>query len=124
MVARAVRSAALPETIYHSGKARARQTAEIIAKAIQPTPAVVPMEGLGPNDDPTLAHRSIGQWDKPVMLVGHLPHLARLAALLVTGHAERPLIAFRMGGVVCLRLDDRGDWVVDWVVTPDVAGRE
>jgi phosphohistidine phosphatase len=36
-------------------------------------------------------------------LVGHLPHLARLAAMLISGDKERSVINFQMGGVVRLR---------------------
>jgi len=51
------------------------------------------------------------------MLVGHLPFLDRLTNLLVTGDAERSVVRFQMGGIVCLVREDQ-DWAVSWMVTP------
>ena len=48
-----------------------------------------------------------------LMLVGHLPHLTRLAALLLTGVADDAVIQFQQGGLFDLeRTDTR--WVVGW----------
>jgi phosphohistidine phosphatase len=53
------------------------------------------------------------------MLVGHLPFLDRLAGLLVTGDADRSVVRFQKGGIVCLvRQDEK--WVVGWMATPDL----
>ena len=49
-----------------------------------------------------------------LMLVGHLPHLERLAALLVTGNAEHAVVGFPAGGLVALdRTEER--WLVSAV---------
>ena len=53
------------------------------------------------------------------MLVGHLPFLDRLAGLLITGDAERFVVRFQKGGIVCLVREDE-TWAVGWVVTPDL----
>jgi phosphohistidine phosphatase len=54
------------------------------------------------------------------MLVGHTPHLARLASLLLTGDPEGDFIDFSMGGVACLRRE--GDrWRLRWLITPEAA---
>ena len=64
----------------------------------------------------------VGSFTDPVMLVGHLPFLARLAGLLVAGDPEVGAVRFRNSGVVCL-VRDEGRWAVGWLVTPDlVAG--
>ena len=36
------------------------------------------------------------------VLVDHLPFLDRLASLLVVGDADRSIVRFQMGGIVCL----------------------
>ncbi|MGH2376556.1 MAG: hypothetical protein ACRDIC_24240 [bacterium] len=54
------------------------------------------------------------------MLVGHLPHLGRLASLLLVGTAERAVIRFQMGGVVCLARDDSGAWALEWMLVPEL----
>jgi phosphohistidine phosphatase len=57
--------------------------------------------------------------DEDLLLVGHLPHLARLAALLLTGDPEKSVINFRMGGAVRLRRMEGGQWLVDWMIIPE-----
>ena len=54
------------------------------------------------------------------MLVGHLPHLGRVAALLLTGDQERNVINFHMGGVLRLGRVTAGKWAVDWMVVPKI----
>jgi phosphohistidine phosphatase len=97
--------------VVHSGKTRARQTADIWAETLGV--AVEASDGLAPGDDPTIWADRIG--DDDVMLVGHLPHLARLAGLLVAGDAACPVVAFVNGGLVGLRLAE-GRWSVELVV--------
>ena len=107
--------------ILHSGKLRARQTAEILAGHLTPTEGLSEHQGLSPLDDPREAKLLVEQAERPVMLVGHLPHLSRLAAALISGDPENEVIRFRMAGVVCLGLSDAG-WAVNWILTPEIAG--
>jgi phosphohistidine phosphatase len=55
-----------------------------------------------------------------MVLVGHLPHLARLAALLTCGNQESGVINFKMAGMVCLRRMDAGRWAVEWMLIPEL----
>ena len=105
--------------ILHSGKLRARQTAEILAKYLSPSPTVKEEKGLAPLDDPQKAKNVIEQADKPLMIVGHLPHLSKLASLLISGSAEKEVVKFRMGGIVCLEKGE-GNWLVKWALTPEI----
>jgi phosphohistidine phosphatase len=103
--------------ILHSGKTRARQTAEIMATALAPPGGIKEASGLSPLDD-------VAPWSslKPgsnLMLVGHLPFMERLAALLVTGSPEQPVIAFQNSGIVCLNRDEFSPkWVIRWALVP------
>jgi len=54
------------------------------------------------------------------MLVGHLPHLGRLASLLLSGDKEKGIIDFKMGGIVCLKRFDDGHWAIEWMIIPEV----
>ena len=105
--------------ILHSGKLRARQTAGIFAQYLDPAVTIVEQEGLGPKDDPRDIEQLLMRSSEPVMIVGHLPHLSRLAALLVLGDADRTVVSFQMGGVVCLGSGDDG-WTVRWALVPDL----
>jgi phosphohistidine phosphatase len=54
------------------------------------------------------------------MLVGHLPHLSRLASALLLGDPGREIVRFRMGAIVCL-VRAEGRWLLQWVLTPELA---
>ncbi len=109
--------------VEHSGKTRARQTAEILAAALNPGGPVEEREGLAPMDDPVAAASSVGEHGQDRMLVGHLPHLDRLASLLVTGDQETGVAEFRQGSVVCLARGESGAWSIAWMVVPDLLRR-
>lgn len=104
--------------IFHSGKTRAQSTARELARHLQPPDGISEARGLAPLDDPQTWADRISQLDEDTLLVGHLPHLANLAALLITGDQEIRVINFQMGGLVCLRRMDSLRWAVDWMVVP------
>jgi len=104
--------------IVHSGRLRAKQTAEIFAGCLVPAQGVREERGLGPMDDPAQAKRLIDQVERPLMIVGHLPHLSRLASLVILGDIGTEIIRFKMGGVVCLSESD-SKWCIDWALVPE-----
>jgi phosphohistidine phosphatase len=106
--------------ILHSGKLRARQTAEILAEGILSAGGLEQAEGLAPLDDPAVWKERLKGELEDLVLVGHLPHLAKLAGLLLTEDAERKPIVFRPGGVFCLERDEAGKWSVKWGLTPEL----
>jgi len=106
--------------VYHSSKARAMQTAQILADHLNLEKGLSETDGLAPTDDPSIWARRVAGMNDDIMLVGHLPHLARLAGLLLSGDKEKMLIDFKMGGMVCLRRFDDGRWAVGWMIVPQV----
>ncbi len=126
------------KTIGHSGKKRARQTAEILGEHLKPPNGVAAVRDLEPMDDPNLWVKRFGFMSddiklvgkRPkniptddVMLVGHLPQLAGLASLLLAGNLDKPVVTFQNGGIVCLQKTVSGDWSLLWTITPElVAG--
>jgi phosphohistidine phosphatase len=106
--------------ILHSGKTRALSTAKVLAEIWQPTQGVAAAPGLAPLDDPGIWAGRLAEMTGDLALVGHLPHLGRLAALLVSGDPEKGIINFKMAGVVCLRRLAPGQWVVEWLIIPEV----
>jgi phosphohistidine phosphatase len=105
------------EAIWHSGKARARQTAEILASSVQGNNPPVAREGLSPNDPVERVADEIESIPGPVMIVGHLPFIGRLARHLTVGGG--PLAPdFEESAVACLRRDDKRRWRLDWLVSP------
>jgi phosphohistidine phosphatase len=108
--------------ICHSGKTRAQQTANILGAALLPNGGVVTTSGLAPRDAvQSVAERLLVE-PLPVMLVGHLPFLARLAGFLLTGDPQRDVVKFRNSAVVCL-VRDETRWQVAWILTPEMARR-
>jgi phosphohistidine phosphatase len=105
--------------IRHSGKRRAEQTATLLAERLDPANGVIAVEGLKPNDDVRPVAEALHAEPKPVMLVGHLPFLSRLASLLVVGNPDGGVIRFRQGGIVCL-VQEEGKWIVNWVMPPEL----
>jgi phosphohistidine phosphatase len=104
--------------IKHSGRKRARETAEIMADALTPVAGMVEDPGLGPLDD--VSAFSVGlDAEDDLMVVGHLPFLSRLTSLLVTGSPDTPIFEFQNGGIVCL--DRRpGPWIIKWAIVPRI----
>ncbi len=107
-------------TIYHSGKKRAIQTAHMLADFIRPKIPVVAAEGLFPMDDPGIWFERLKTIREDIMIVGHLPYLARLADLLLEGNSERNGIDFKTGCIVCLKKADNGKWAIEWMIVPEV----
>jgi phosphohistidine phosphatase len=108
------------EAIYHSPKLRAKQTAEILSQDLRPYKGISEADGLAPLDNPDTWVQRLTKMQTDVLLVGHLPHLAKLASLLLCGDAGRNVISFRMAGIVCLRRDETGEWSLQWMITPDI----
>jgi len=107
----------IPE-ILHSGKLRAAETADMLARCLNAVYDAGP--DLQPDDDPGLWFEHLAARNKDVMLVGHLPHMERLASLLLCGDADRCVVTFRNAGVVCLERDEENAWHLNWVFTPDL----
>lgn len=103
--------------IHHSGKRRAEQTARMLADHVASVRTVSEVPGLAPRDDVEPVAAALAQRDEPLVIVGHLPHLARLAGRLLTGDADRAPVRFTNAGIVCLARDE-GAWAITWAVTP------
>jgi phosphohistidine phosphatase len=115
----AVQKAVHVSVIFHSGILRSCQTAEIFAAHLAPRGGVLAMPGLRPEDDPSLAAAELAVSGSSVMLVGHLPHMNRLAALLARGDAERDEINFMPAMMACYRREG-SLWTLIWTLTPRV----
>ncbi|MGD2092959.1 MAG: phosphohistidine phosphatase SixA [Candidatus Aminicenantes bacterium] len=108
------------DLIWHSGKKRAEQTAEILKETLGTGIQMEICQGLAPNDDISIIKEKIETAElDSIVLVGHLPHLSRLASGLLTGNQEKEIIRFKNAGIVCL-LGEIHDWELEWIITPDI----
>jgi phosphohistidine phosphatase len=99
--------------IWHSGKLRARQTAEPFRRLCSPLAEFAAIRGLQPDDPPDwIRDKLIGE-SRDVMLVGHMPSLPRLLHLLVGGTSESPSSDFPLHGLVALERTD-STWTERW----------
>ena len=109
LAAEAAARGAKPAVVWHSGKLRAKQTAEAFWRACNALAEFSATRDLQP-DDPAhwIRDRLLGE-SRDVLLAGHFPHLPRLLALL-TSDAELPTA--RRGGAW---IDDDGEtWKEFW----------
>jgi phosphohistidine phosphatase len=111
----------VPSKVYHSGKLRAKQTAEIIAGALKiPDLSVQPVQGLNPNDDVHPWVEQISKEREDLMVVGHLPFLEKFASILLSGNENARPVLFRYGAIVCLDQKEDKGWAVRWILTPEM----
>lgn len=122
MIAAVARGYGVPvTTVFHSGKKRARQTAEIFTAALDVAEGLAQRTGLNPLDDVTQIAASLSAADNH-MLVGHLPFMERLTAYLITGSIDKPVFKFQNGGIVCLDQDpETRHWFIKWTLMPNIS---
>jgi len=106
--------------IAHSGKKRALETANILAAALAPAGELELNENLHPLDLPAAIAEEIDQWQDDVMLVGHLPHMAKLATLLLIQHEVPVIVSFTPGTLICLEKSADGSWLLRWMLSPEM----
>jgi len=106
--------------IFHSTKLRAKQTSEILFESLKPVKGMSEVDMLSPLDNPGIWAERLKDMPDDIILVGHLPHLGRLASLLLCGDAEKNVISFRMAGILCLKRDEAGAWSLQWMLTPEI----
>jgi phosphohistidine phosphatase len=111
------------ERVWHSGKSRAEQTANLLAKAVLPRGKIEKVGGIDPNDDVAGFVSDADVWEQDILVVGHLPFLSRLVARLVAGDPEHELVEFHPGSVVCLERRDVDRWMLLWMIRPDLLVR-
>lgn len=105
--------------ILHSGKLRAQQTAEVLSEHLTPPDGLKEVDGLKPLDEPSIWVSRITETQEDTMLVGHLPHLSKLAAYLISLDENQKVIEFQAGTIICLDRDTSGNWSMHWVIHPD-----
>ena len=105
------------EQVLHSGLDRARGTAEILARHLDPPQGVSATSGLGPDDDPRSAWVWLVQETRNLAVVTHLPFVSELTSLLVEGDPHRQVVPFRPGTLAHLVRGEDG-WSLEGFVSP------
>lgn len=108
------------DTIWHSPKIRAVETAAILAKVLFPAEGMVQKESLSPNSQPEIILNEIKVMDKNIMIVSHIPFLQRLSSLFLFNTDINDVIKFAAAGVVCLENSGHDKWQIAFEITPDL----
>lgn len=115
IMAEALYNANVPiASIFHSGKLRASQTADIFAATLGLSTTTM-IEGLSPNDDVNMLAKNLNMDN--ALFVGHLPHLAKLVNYLVSGNEDGNIIKLQNSAVVCLEKIN-SHYQLLWYLTP------
>jgi len=109
------------DAILTSPLIRARQTAEIAARALTAEKKIAVCTPLSPGGwaESVISLLASRKQDDSVLLVGHEPDLGLLASALVG--APHGVVAFRKGSLCCVRIDGipgQARGVIDWHLTP------
>jgi len=106
--------------VWHSGKRRAEQTAEILATAVLSGGRIESVEGINPNDPASEFATDADVWDEDTLVVGHMPFMSRLVSLLTTGDTGTEMVQYQPGSLVCLERVDAEQWVITGMLRPDM----
>jgi phosphohistidine phosphatase len=105
--------------IWHSGKKRALQTAQLVGQALGSSAPLKAHSGLEPLDPVSPLLEELESCAGDLLIVGHLPQLSRLAARLLAGREEPPLLEFPAAGLACLEKQEQG-WLLCFFLTPEL----
>jgi phosphohistidine phosphatase len=113
VAAKAAGLGATPAVVWHSGKLRAKQTAEAFWRACNALAELSATRDLQPDDPPQWMRDRLRAEGRDILIAGHFPYLPRLLGLLVTGGEAGVL--FPENGIVALEtLDEGATWTERW----------
>jgi phosphohistidine phosphatase len=113
LAAAAAQKGVHPLVVWHSGKLRAKQTAEVFWKTCNALAEFSAIKGLQPDDPPQWVADKLRGEARDVLVSGHFPHLPRLLALLL--NVNEITANFPLHGVVSLvSADDGVRWRELW----------
>jgi phosphohistidine phosphatase len=113
VAAQAALNGARPQVVWHSGKLRAKQTAEEFWRACNALAEFSATRDLQPDDPPQWIRDRLRGETRDILVAGHFPHLPRLLAVLVSGGEAGA--DFPPHGIVALHTDDAGEtWREVW----------
>jgi phosphohistidine phosphatase len=110
VAAEAAGRGARPVVVWHSGKLRAKQTAEAFWRACNPLAEFAATRDVQPDDPAQWIRDRLRAETRDIAIAGHFTHLPRLIALLLGGVEDFPL-----HGAVALATEDDGEtWKELW----------
>ena len=109
LAAEAAARGARPSVVWHSGKLRAKQTAEAFWRACNPLAEFSATRDLQPDDNAQWMRDRLRAEPRDVLIAGHFTHLPRLLTLLVGADT------FPLHGMIALESRNEGEtWEEKW----------
>ncbi|NGX61453.1 MAG: 2,3-bisphosphoglycerate-dependent phosphoglycerate mutase [Chlamydiae bacterium] len=106
------------DQVIHSGKKRAKETAEILVEKAGISTKPVEREGLKPNDPVPSFVEDIEFGEQNLLIVGHLPFLEKLVSYLTLQQEEASVVNFAASSLICLE-GEGSQWRISWMISPD-----
>ncbi len=107
--------------IFHSGKRRAQQTAEILAKAFDNQGEIKARTGMDPLDSIFPLLDDLKTEPQTVLLVGHLPFMETLISMMCTGSLDHKILSLSAGTLVCMDKSESDTfWSIQWMINPQL----
>ena len=80
--------------IYHSGKMRAKQTADIVRGKFSADIPISKKEGLKPNDPVPVFAKDLNDESGNILVIGHLPFVSKLTSYLLAESESELMFSF------------------------------
>ncbi len=109
--------------ILHSGKTRAKETAEILRPLLESRDQIYERPGLAPNDSPETFLYQLLDPKKDTLVVGHMPFVARTVSQALTGAPDRQLVEFVPGSIAGIERSDSASWRLFMFARPEFFNR-
>lgn len=105
------------DKIIHSGKLRAKETAEIMAQHLNFTHSIETQKGLDPLDEVIAFANELDNYSENILVVGHLPFVNRLTSFLTTHNENFLLTDFETSTILCLERLQSGHWHIIFMMS-------
>jgi phosphohistidine phosphatase len=98
------------QAIWHSPKLRAVQTARILAAQVKPAEGLVVRPDCKPLSRPGRILHDLERLQTDIMLVGHMPHLAKLASKMLGWKRAPKTLDLETAGMAVLEREAGEGW--------------
>ncbi len=105
--------------IWHSGKTRARETAELLRPLLAAPSEIHHRDGLAPNDSPQAMIDGLDGIDEDILVASHMPFVSRSVSQALVGSAEPELIDFLPGSIAGVARQYDGSWRLFLFLRPE-----
>lgn len=107
--------------VFQSTKKRAQQTAQILSSAFHLLNHIETRAELQPMAEVDPIIEELYAIDEDILIVSHMPFLEKLVGKLITGNENKNVVAFKAGCLLCLEEIEQKQWVIRWMLSPELS---